>query len=84
MKESLLHNLEQMVTRHEEISGLLSDPEVIGDQNRFRTLSQEYARLEPVATLFNRFSQAQENLRVNRISHLVSVHRLRGACAYDA
>jgi peptide chain release factor 1 len=62
MKESLLHNLEQMVSRHEEISGLLSDPEIIGDQNRFRTLSQEYARLEPVATLFHRYTKAQTDL----------------------
>ena len=63
MKESLLHNLEQMLTRHEEISGLLSDPEIIGDQNRFRTLSQEYARLEPVTTLFNQYTQARDDVR---------------------
>ncbi len=61
MKESLEHNLQQLVTRHEEISGLLSDPEVIGDQNKFRELSREYARLEPVAELFTAYEQAQED-----------------------
>ncbi|MGI9290039.1 MAG: peptide chain release factor 1 [Gammaproteobacteria bacterium] len=62
MKESLVNNLEQMVTRHEEISGLLSDPDVIGDQNRFRSLSQEYARLEPVAALFIQYEQARSDV----------------------
>ncbi len=58
MKDSLLNNLQQLVSRHEEISGLLSDPEVIGNQNRFRDLSQEYARLETVTHLFNQYEQA--------------------------
>jgi len=58
MKESLLHNLQQLVSRHEELAGLLSDPEVIGNQNKFRDLSQEYSRLEPVATLFARYEQS--------------------------
>jgi peptide chain release factor 1 len=63
MKESLLNNLQQLVSRHEEISGLLSDPEVISNQNRFRELSQEYARLEPVTNLFNQYEQAQGDLQ---------------------
>jgi peptide chain release factor 1 len=63
MKESLVNNLEQLVSRHEEISGLLSDPDVIGNQNKFRELSQEYARLEPVATLFGKYESAQEDLQ---------------------
>jgi peptide chain release factor 1 len=58
MKESLLHNLQQLVSRHEELAGLLSDPDIIRDQNKFRDLSQEYARLEPVATLFARYEQS--------------------------
>jgi peptide chain release factor 1 len=58
MKESLLNNLQQLVGRFEELSGLLSDPEIIGNQNRFRDLSQEYARLEPVAGLFNNYEAA--------------------------
>jgi peptide chain release factor 1 len=63
MKESLLNNLHQLVSRHEELAGLLSDPEVIGDQNKFRDLSQEYSRLEPVATLFSRYQQSVEDVQ---------------------
>ena len=40
---------------HEEIAGLLADPDVIGDQNQFRDLSMEYARIEPVVGLFSQF-----------------------------
>ena len=40
---------------------MLSDPEVIGDQNRFRDLSREYARLEPVVSLFLQYGEAIKN-----------------------
>lgn len=62
MKESLLQKLEALCARHEEIAGLLSDIEVINDQDRFRNLSMEYAQLEDVVSNFNRFQQAQQTL----------------------
>jgi len=62
MKASLEHNLQQLVSRHQEISGLLSDPDVISNQNKFRDLSREYARLEPVAELFTAYEQAQSDV----------------------
>ena len=55
MKESIRANLESTRDRFEEVSGLLADPDVIGDQNQFRELSKEYARLEPVMQLFERY-----------------------------
>ncbi len=62
MKESLLNKLEALCARHEEIAGLLSDIEVINDQDRFRTLSMEYAQLEDVVKNFNRFREVQSAL----------------------
>lgn len=53
MKPSIQQKLENLVGRHEEVAALLSEPDVINDQNRFRDLSQEYARLEPVVVAFN-------------------------------
>ena len=61
MKPSLVNNLQQLVGRFEELGGLLSDPDVIGNQQQFRELSQEYARLEPVVELFARYEQAVAN-----------------------
>ena len=52
MKESIRFKLESVSDRFEEIAGLLADPDVIGDQNQFRDLSKEYARVEPVVNLF--------------------------------
>ena len=48
MKSSLIAKLEQMVERREEVARELGDPVVIGDADRFRRLSQEYAQLGPV------------------------------------
>ncbi len=55
MKASLLEKLDHLVERHDEVGHLLSDPEVIGDQNRFRTLSMEYAELGPVTKTYQSF-----------------------------
>src|SRR5210317_1683504 len=55
MKESIRLKLETVRDRFEEIAGLLADPEVIGDQNQFRNLSKEYARVEPVVQSFQRY-----------------------------
>jgi len=55
LKESIKHKLETLVERHEEISGLLAEPETMADQNKFRTLSQEYAQLEPIVTNFTAY-----------------------------
>ena len=55
VKEAISVKLESVRDRFEEIAGLLADPDVIGDQNRFRDLSKEYARVEPVVKLFGAF-----------------------------
>ncbi len=55
MKDSIRYKLETVRDRFEEIAGLLADPDVIGDQNQFRDLSMEYARLEPVVGLFAQY-----------------------------
>lgn len=55
MKSSIRQRLEQTRDRFEELSGLLADPEVIGDQNQFRDLSREYSRLDPIVGLFTKF-----------------------------
>ena len=62
MKESILNKLHNLLDRHEEISGLLADPGVIGDQNQFRGLSQEYAQLEPVVNCFQSYNSAKADL----------------------
>ncbi|BDZ73591.1 MULTISPECIES: peptide chain release factor 1 [Methylophaga] len=62
MKDSIKHKLESLVDRHEEISGLLADPDTMADQNKFRSLSQEYAQLEPVVSNFNAYRRTIDAL----------------------
>jgi len=62
MKDSIIQKLSQLQDRYEELSALLSDAEVIGNQERFRALSREYAEVEPVAKAFAEFRQVQEQL----------------------
>ncbi|MFC3120590.1 peptide chain release factor 1 [Agaribacter flavus] len=62
MKDSVIHKLETLVERFEEVQALLGDPEVIGDQNRFKALSKEYSQLEEVVKQFGAYKQAQDDL----------------------
>ena len=57
MKESILVKLENLGERFEELSALLSDPGVIGNQDQFRKFSQEYAELEPVVKAYKEYDQ---------------------------
>ena len=66
MTPSIRHKLEALAERHEEIGLLLSQPDVLADNTRFRTLSQEYAQLEPVATSLREHDQAERELADTR------------------
>ncbi len=64
MKESVKFKLENLVERFDEVQALLGDPDIIGDQDKFRALSKEYAQLEDVVKGFNAFQQAEEDLEM--------------------
>ena len=52
MKASIRNKLEKLAERHEELSVLLSSPDVIKNQEKFRSYSKEYSDLEPVVEVF--------------------------------
>ncbi|HCB14400.1 MAG TPA: peptide chain release factor 1 [Gammaproteobacteria bacterium] len=62
MNPSMLVKLEQLAARHEEISALLAEPDIINDNDRFRALSMEYAQLEPVASGFHAYHRVLDEL----------------------
>jgi peptide chain release factor 1 len=62
MKDSIRYKLETVRDRFEELAGLLADPDVIADQNQFRDLSKEYARVEPIVKLFSDFETLNEDI----------------------
>jgi peptide chain release factor 1 len=55
MKASILSKLDLLSERYEEVGALLSDAEIISDQNKYRELSKEYAELEPVVKSYQSF-----------------------------
>lgn len=61
MKASLLHKLDSLRERHEEVSALLADAETIADQDKFRALSREYAQLDELVTTFHAWRQAEQD-----------------------
>ena len=54
--------LDDLTDRHEEISALLSDAEIVADRDKFTALSKEYSELEPVIQKFAQVKQLEEEL----------------------
>lgn len=62
MKESIINKLDGITDRYEELEGLMSQPEVINNQNEFRSLSQEYAQLEEVVKSYREYRQTMDDI----------------------
>jgi peptide chain release factor 1 len=60
MKASIRQKLDHIAERFSEITALLAEPEVQGNNNRFRELSQEYAQLEPVVQSYQAYLDNEE------------------------
>ncbi len=55
MKDTLRQRLDGFVERFEELALLLSEPDVISDQRRFRDYSREYSELEALVEAWQRY-----------------------------
>ena len=62
MLPTLRHKLQALAERRDELERLLADPEVAGDQQRFRAYSREFSRLEPLATALAEEARARDDL----------------------
>jgi peptide chain release factor 1 len=58
---TILHKLDTLAERFEEIAGLLAEPSVQSDQNKFRALSQEYAQLDPIVNTHQNYLATLED-----------------------
>jgi peptide chain release factor 1 len=63
MNDSIRNKLDKLVERHEELNGLLADPEVIGNTQRLRELSVEHSRLEPIVSRYRAYQRLLADLR---------------------
>lgn len=62
MKESLRLRLDQLCDRHEELTALLADAEVISDNSKFRKLSREHNDLQEIVDVWQQFTQAEQDI----------------------
>ena len=62
MTPEIKAKLQTASERHEEIAHLMSDPDVMSDQNKFRDLSKEYASLEDLVKTFALYLSAEQEI----------------------
>ncbi len=62
MIDNLSQKLQPFIQRHDEISKLLSDPNITRDLKKYRTLSQEYSQLETLLGHYHAYNDQQEAL----------------------
>jgi peptide chain release factor 1 len=58
----MLERLDKVRHRYEELTSLLSDPAVVSNQERLRSLSKEHAELTPLIRTFDRYRKEKTNL----------------------
>lgn len=58
----MLNKLEEVADRFREVEGLLSDPTVVNDQNRYRALTKEHAELVDVVGRYERYCQIRQEI----------------------
>ncbi len=59
MSPNIRRKLEELKDRYEEVGLLLGDPQIIGDNNKFRALSREYSSLEQAATTLHKYQRCE-------------------------
>lgn len=57
-----MRRLEALVERHQEVEQLLSQPEIIADQEKFRELNREYSRLQELVSTFKNYQTASADV----------------------
>jgi len=67
MKSTLTDKLLQIQDRFEELGALLSDADIIANQDKFRAFSKEYAELEPVVSTYTQYQLAETELEESQL-----------------
>ena len=62
LSPSMVAKMAGLTDRFEEVSGLLSDPEVMSEREKFTALSREFSEIEPVVLCYQNLQQLQANL----------------------
>jgi peptide chain release factor 1 len=66
MKDAIRRRLERVADRRAELERMLSDPAVLGNSARFRELSMEFSRIDPIAQGVERLADRERELAAAR------------------
>ncbi len=58
----MLHKLEAIKARFDELGVALTNPEIIADNKRFGQLSKEYRSVEKIVTVYNQYRKALDDI----------------------
>ena len=67
LTENVLAKLERLAERQEELTRLLSDPEIANNRNQFVELGREYLELEPLTSEYRQYQKLISDLILNAI-----------------
>jgi len=62
LSPSILATLDDLADRHEELSALLGEAEVVSDRDKFTALSKEYSELEPIIERYRRIGALRSQI----------------------
>ena len=63
MKDSIRTKLELLAERQEELNALVSDPETMSDQNKYRALTIELSEIAPVVKNWEDYQRADDDIQ---------------------
>lgn len=63
--DKVMAQLEGLVSRHEELQEMMSDPEVINDTKRYMEISKEEAELREVVEKYKRYQEVTKEIKDN-------------------
>ena len=58
----MFDRLEDLVARLEELEGMLSDPSVVTNQERFKSLMKEQSELAPIVEKYKEYKEAKQTI----------------------
>ena len=62
LSPSILATLDDLADRHEELSALLGEAEVVSNRDKFTALSKEYSELEPIIERYRRIGALRSQI----------------------
>ena len=83
MKPSLEKKLMNLVDRHEELNYLLSSPDVINHNQKFREYSKEYADLQNVVDYYKKYTMLLDQLAITELLQQDSDQEIRALASQE-